>query len=145
MNTLLRERRFAFPLLGCFLLVVAGCGKSVTLAPVSGMVTVDGQALTAGQVSLIPQGATEPTSGKSNLSAGTIDSSGKYTIYTDGRSGAPLGKYKVVVTPSMMPSAGKEAPPRAFNTKYSDRTKTDLEIEVIEKAQAGKYDLKLSK
>jgi hypothetical protein len=145
MNTLVRQRHFILPLLVCFFFTT-GCGpKAVSLAPVSGKITVDNQPVTAGQVTLVPLGDTGKMAGKSNLSAGTIDSSGVYTIYTDGRSGAPLGKYKVTVTPSMVPTGAKEAPTTPFNAKYTDVAKTDAQIEVIDNAPPGKYDLKLSK
>lgn len=132
------------PLLALACLTLAlGCsgGKKLNLAPVSGTVTVGGQPLTAGQVSFLP--ATKDQEG--TLSAGTIGSDGKYTIFTGGKSGAPLGKYKVTVTPSMMPSADGKAPTFAFNQKYRDAKTTTLLFEVVEKPDAGRYDLKLDK
>jgi hypothetical protein len=120
-----------------------GCGPSVKLVPVSGKVSVDGQPLTAGQVSLVPQ--TESKDQKTaGLSAGTIDSSGNYKIMTNGKDGAPLGKYKVVVAPSMMPSeAGKIR--MDFNSRYSDPKNTDLQYEVVANPSATQYDLSLKK
>jgi len=126
------------------LILTPGCsgGKSVTMAPVSGMVTVDGQPVTSGQVAFLPTGKDAE---KAGLSAGTIDSSGKYTISTDGKSGAPLGTYKVTVTPSMVPVDGK-MPVAVFNEKYRTVSAANpLTIEVVANPDAGRYDLKLTK
>ena len=124
---------------------VTGCGKAgPKMAPVSGTVTVDGVALTAGQVSFIPVGKVE-SSGNTGFSGGTIDATGKYTVFTGGEAGAPLGKYKATVNPSMVPMAGGGAPPAAFNDKFRDAKTSTLEFEVVDGAPAGKYDLKLTK
>jgi hypothetical protein len=119
-----------------------GCGKSVKLVPVSGKVTLGNQPVSGGQVTLIPdkEGATP------GLITGNIDSSGNYKILTNGKDGAPLGKYKVTVTPSMMPSMDpKKGPPRPFPEIYGDPRKTTLSIEVVENPAPGAYDLKMQK
>ena len=139
------SRRFLVPrccLLALFAAVV-GCNPSGTpLAPVKGKVTVDGQPVTSGQVSFIPLDAKDAA----GLSAGTIDSNGEYTISTEGKSGAPLGKYKVTVTPSMVPVQGATTAPSApFNAQYRDPKKTTLNKEVVNNAAPGAYDLQLSK
>jgi hypothetical protein len=105
---------------------------------------VDKEAVTSGQVSLIPQSTEE---GKTvPPSSGQIDSSGNYEIFTGGKPGAPLGKYKVMVTPSMVPMPGaKSMPTTPYNEKYRQANKTTLEINVTEGAAAGAYDLKLTK
>jgi hypothetical protein len=124
--------------------VAAGCdGKpNVATLPVSGKVTVDDKPVTSGQVTLQPLAEKPQGVG---LSAGTIGSDGTYTISTAGKPGAPAGKYKVTVTPSMMPTGGNAPPAPPFNAKYTDPAKTTLEIEVRENAPAGAYDLKLEK
>jgi hypothetical protein len=129
--------------LSCLALAL-GCsgGKGVTLAPVSGTVTVDGQPVTSGQVTFIR--TTTKDEEKSGLSAGTIDSGGKYTIFTDGKAGVPPGTYKITVTPSMVPVDGK-APTANFNAKYRDPSATPLQKEVVASPEAGRYDLKLEK
>lgn len=152
--------RLLFPRLVCLAALaglgfVPGCGKKLpSLAPVSGKVTVDGEPLTSGQVTLVPdvgiptkegsegQGETQ-TAG---LSTAQIDSSGAYTISTNGKSGAPLGKYKVTVSPSMVPTpGGKGGPKTSYNRRYSNERETTLRIEVVANPTAGKYDLKLTK
>jgi hypothetical protein len=123
MKSLLSTQRDCFVVLVC-LALVPGCGKKLLpMAPVSGKVTVDGKPLTACQVVLVPdigipsvenrKGDTTP-----GLSTGTIDSNGEYTIATAGTDGAPLGRYKVTVMPSMVPSGDTKKGPRgSFHPK----------------------------
>lgn len=140
--------------LGMFLglVLIAGCGKEVApVSSVAGKVTVDGKPLTAGMVSLIPDVGIDPPKVKSKAvragsSSGQIDSDGTYKIYTGGKAGAPLGKYKVTVSPSMVPPPdAKTAPPASFNSKYSNAVETPLRIEVVANPKEGQYDLKLKK
>jgi hypothetical protein len=72
-------------------LFLSGCGPAVKLVPVSGKVTLDGQAVTSGQVTLYPT-TTEKTEGATaGLCAGTIDPEGTYKIFTAGKEGPPSG------------------------------------------------------
>jgi hypothetical protein len=128
-------------LLLCGVTLSAGCKPAVKVEPVSGKVTVAGQPVTGGQVSLIPA---DKEGGGAGMSAGTIDETGTYTIYTAGKAGAPAGKYKVTVTPPMMPTGGTKAPTMPFNTMYRDPRQTPLTVDVPSSAP-GAYDLKLSK
>jgi hypothetical protein len=143
MTQLTRPARAA-ALAVAFLTLALGCsgGRKTALAAVTGKITVDGQPLTSGQVSFVP---TSKDVEKSGLSAGTIDSSGNYTIYTDGKAGAPVGTYKITVTPAMMPTADGKPPTMPFNQKYRDIASTTLTKEVIASPEAGRYDLKLDK
>ena len=128
-------------LLAC---AVAGCGKSgPKTVPVSGTVTVDNLPLTDGQVTFHPVGKVE-ASGNTGFSGGTIDASGKYTIFTGGKSGAPPGKYKATVNPSMVPVAGK-APAADFNARFRDAKTSTLDVEASASPAPGAYDLKLTK
>ena len=88
----------------CVLLCLAsltGCfGPPLpTLNPVKGTVTVDGKPVTSGQVSFFAEVVDEKT--KFAPPSGTIDANGNYELFTEGKAGAPLGKFKVTVTPSM--------------------------------------------
>ncbi len=145
MNTLLQSSRFFTILLICA--ASSACGKSGTplgeMAPVSGKVTVDGQAVTSGQVSLIPTDASISTGG--SVCAGTIDSSGNYVINTAGKTGAPLGKYKVTVTVPMVPTGGGKMPSAPYHSKFSDQAKTPLTFTVEANPQPGAYDIKMTK
>jgi hypothetical protein len=127
-------------LLGCCVILGGGCATPVKVESVSGKVTVGGQPVTSGQVTFLPVGK---EGGSAGLSAGTIDETGTYKIFTAGKEGAPAGKYKVTVTPSMVPT-GDKMPTTPFNAKYRDPTNTPLTIEVPSTAPGG-YDLKLSK
>lgn len=120
-----------------------GCGgESVPpLYPVRGKVTVEGAPLTSGQVSLVAEPT--PTTPVPS-SGGKIESDGSYEIVTAGRSGAPLGKYKVRVTPLTVPTKGG-APALTFDKKYTDPKTSGLDYEVVASPQPGQYDLKLTK
>ena len=122
----------------------SGCGSADTLpplSPVKGKVTLDGAPLTAGQVGLHPE-KIDPAV-KVPPSGGQIDANGNYEVFTGGKSGAPLGKYKVVVTPLMVPMQG--AAPPAIGQKYMTDTQTPLSYEVVATPTDGQYDLKLAK
>lgn len=131
---------------------VPACNKEHPFASVSGKVTVDGKPLSGGNVNFIPDVPTDKeghpkVSGldTSGLSSGQIDPDGSYKIYTGGKAGAPVGKYKVTVTPPMVPAHGStEAPPLGFEKKFSDAQQTPLHKEVVVSAKPGDYDLKLT-
>jgi hypothetical protein len=132
-------------LLSLGLLSLCGCGgvSLPPLNPVKGKVTVEGQPLTGGNISLIPVAVTNDKT--IPPSAGEIKSSGEYEIFTGGKSGAPAGDYKVVITPPMMPmdmAAGQKGPPKLpFNMKYGNPKDTPLQVKV----PGGDYDLTLKK
>jgi hypothetical protein len=156
MKRMLFSRLFFLVVLACAGLVL-GCGqKEVALAPVSGKVTVDGQPLTSGSVSLVPdvplgnEGAqVADKMATPGLSGGKIEPDGTYKIYTGGKEGAPLGKYKVrVVPPQTETNKDKDAkgePDIGYKREYTDANKTPLHYEVVANPQAGAYDLKLKK
>jgi hypothetical protein len=130
-----------------------GCGqKEASLTPVAGKVTVDGAPLSSGSVSLIPDVSVEAGAKTASneipggMSGGEIKSDGTYKIYTGGKEGAPLGKYKVrVIPPVTAPKDDKETPNIGFDKKYTDAHNTPLHFEVVKNAEAGHYDLKLKK
>jgi hypothetical protein len=126
----------------CSTCLAAGCTdgpKLPPLVPVAGKVTVGGETAKGGQVALVPtQKGTLPDGA---MALGTIDSSGNYSIMTNGQAGAPAGQYKVVVTPPMMPSPdGKSMEQLKIYQNYS-ANKTDLNITV--QANGGSYNLDL--
>jgi hypothetical protein len=130
--------------------LASGCGgSSVKLVPVSGKVTVGGQPVTAGQVSFLPvtegEGAKAKAAAGSANATGQIEANGEYKLFTNGKEGAVPGKYKVTVTPSMMPTGGTKAPTAPYSPKFSDAKQTPLTKEVTAGAAAGAYDLPLTK
>jgi hypothetical protein len=130
------------------LLSVAGCkggdANLPTLAPVKGKVTLDGNPVTSGQVTLYPLAVEKGK--EAGLSAGHIDSSGNYEIFTGGHAGAPLGQAKITVSPSMVPQPGAKSPSKTdYNPKYREVSRTPLTYTVVENAAAGTYDLQLKK
>lgn len=150
-------RRFPFlyhpwgVLILCGLLAVAGCKPSVKLVPVTGKVKVGGRPLSKGVVLFAPEAATENTNRL--LPTGAIKADGSYELYTQGKAGAPLGRYKIVVSvPDEYETDNKEKKPlpsgaptrRRVNRKYSNPDTSPLVIEVVESPQAGAYDLTLS-
>ena len=136
------------------LLTVSGCGDASgvgTTFPVSGTITVNGQPLIA-QTAMV---LFKPDAARGNVSrldpAGTLDGEGHYTLSTAGKTGAPPGWYKVVVTATTtetsVPSGKRHARPRPKSlvaAKYGQATTTALTVEVVESPAPGAYDLKLT-
>jgi hypothetical protein len=143
MKTMLRIVRFYLLACGCVGLA-AGCDsgpKLPPLVPVSGKVTIGGQPATGGNVTLVP--AAPGTLPQGVIATGSIDSSGNYQISSGGKTGAPVGQYKVTVSPSMVPgSGGSMSDTKEVFKKYSAKN-TPLNIDV--KENGGPYDLKLDK
>jgi hypothetical protein len=129
-------------LFGVALLLVAGCGGGgEKLVEVKGRITVGGNPLTRGTLSLIPD--------KGNATAsepyGQVEPDGTYMLYTAKKKGAPLGKYSVLVEASeeIDPKNPSATPKALVPAKYSIREKPLLTLEVVE--TGGKYDLTLDK
>jgi hypothetical protein len=130
------------------ILLITGCSKTEnmpTLVPVSGNVTLDGRPVTAGQVTFFPEFNT-----KAGMCTGTINTEGAYEIKTSSdnqtKSGAPPGKYKVTVTPSMVAEMKTTKGGKLktdFNPRYTDMKNTPLRVEVDDSGKT--YDLKLTK
>jgi hypothetical protein len=77
---------------------------------------------------------------------GEINSQGEYTLQTNGKPGAPPGAYKVTVSATEATTQDNTKPPtkQLVNPTYTNADTTPLEVVVVEKAEAGKYDLKLT-
>jgi hypothetical protein len=133
---------------------VVGCGDDSGVGktyPVKGQVTLNGKPVTAENSTVL----FKPDPDKGNRSpfepAGTLDDEGNYTLVTKGKSGAPPGWYKVIVTAfegraehpktkqAMRPVARSLVP-----AKYGSAKTTPLSIEVVESPAPGAYDLKLT-
>jgi len=138
------------------LIAVVGCGadRLGKLSPVEGKVTVNGAALTSGEVRLHPE--TPPKPGVVAESMAQVGADGSYKVTTNGKPGAPLGKYKVTVT--VMQSTGDTDPaksaaapaptkesPKLFNPRFENPGDTPLQIDVVASPSPGHYDLKLTR
>ena len=133
--------------LAACLICLSGCTTDSALPPlfpVKGKVTVDKEAVKGGQIQLLAE-KPDPD-GKIPPSSGQISEGGEYEIFTGGKAGAPKGKYKVGVSPPMVPAQGAKAPPKtAYNEKFRNPQTSGLVIEVTESAKEGAYDLPLTK
>jgi hypothetical protein len=91
---------------------VVGCGESgPSLVPVSGVVTLNGKPLEGAVVSFLPDSSNQQGQPGEDLTG----PSGNYKAMTRGRSGLVPGKYRVVVSkslvdPSKIPDAFKDDP-----------------------------------
>ncbi|MBN2217043.1 MAG: hypothetical protein JW719_06675 [Pirellulales bacterium] len=88
--------------LGILALLVGGCGRGgPPLAAVSGVVALDGKPLSQGRVLFVAE--------RGQGANGTIDEQGRFTLATDGRPGASVGRHRVAVvsTREVPPSPGE--------------------------------------
>jgi hypothetical protein len=109
-------------LLLLLLLFVVGCGDGrPSRVPISGRVTIDGEPLTTGNITIVPANA-RPASGK-------IGPDGRFTLNSfEDNDGCVLGNHKVVVVASEILSGTSvkwHAP-----KKYADLETTDLEVNI---------------
>ena len=113
---------------------VLGCAseKLPPLHPVEGRVTIDGKPLTSGHVSL----TSSSTEYKIGILASEIGEDGTYAIGTTDKDGAPLGKYKVTVTPRTMMAPGANSRNDDVGRIYADATNASR-IEVVASPGAG--------
>ena len=138
-------RRMIGPLVvAALVLAPVGCGGSgPKLVPVKGTVSVGGKTLTRGSVSFRPDKSRDETG--TAEPAGIIEADGTYTMYTNGKPGAPIGKYTVLVasTEDVDPNNPSASPKSLIPAKYSSQDSINFQIEVIESAPPGHYDIKL--
>jgi hypothetical protein len=135
-------------------LLAPGCGDSSGVGktlPVRGKITLNNEPLVAESTVVL----FKPDAARGNSSpfepAGSVDAEGNYTLVTKGRSGAPPGWYKVIVTAAEAPKGDPKGPrrqrplPRSLvPARYGQAKTTDLAIEVVENPADGAYDLKLT-
>jgi hypothetical protein len=122
------------------------CGSRAELAlhPVRGRITLDGEPLPRGTVSLRSDGEAagwqQPT--------GTIGENGEFVIYTQGQKGSPPGKYRAVVfaTEEVQSEGGHPGLPRSLiPERYTDPRRTPLRIDVTANPQSDQYRLELTR
>lgn len=128
-------------------LLLSGCRGETgpRLFPVAGRVTLAGEPLATGAVTLRPEstrdGWEQPT--------GSIDEDGRYRVFTRERPGAPAGRYLVVVF-STAPTRDKDGaahpglPASQIPVRYSDPAQTPLRITVGDSTGPA-FDLELNR
>jgi len=104
----------------------------VNLVPVAGKVSVDGNPFKTGKVVFIL--ASNPI-----ITASGRVENGAFELNTSGASGAPVGRYQVVVF------AGSPDPTNPIPPRYASPEETPLIVEVTANPQPGAYDLKVTK
>ena len=125
-----------FTILALTLLTIAGCGGGgggdmPPLAPVSGVVKINGQVLESPVVTFFPE--------KGPSAIGPGNEKGEFKLKTNGQNGVALGKCKVTVTKAT--AGGSEIPPAdgnemeilkkpQLNAKYANVDTTDLIVDV---------------
>jgi hypothetical protein len=136
-------------------LLASGCGDGGVgkTYRVNGKVTLNGELLVSKTAVVL----FKPDTAKGNTTsfdpAGSLDSSGNYTLYTKTQRGAPPGWYKVIVTAtesasppvSKQPRRERPLPISLIPAKYGLAKSTPLNIEVVESPASSAYDLILSK
>lgn len=130
-----------------FTVGLVGCGGNP--ATVKGKVTLDGNPVTAGQITFVPD-SSKGSEGPQLI--GTIDESGEYALYAGADDRVPVGHYKVTVNCPFRLDQGSsgsgEGPEKENNkdcdipSKYGDVASTDLTAEVVSGAQEIPIELK---
>lgn len=140
--------------LASFMLIASalvGCGgakpeKPEKLAPVNGMVTLDGKPLTMAAMTFLPDGSTKGIAG-----VAYTGEDGKFEAKWRAEPGIPPGSYKIVVSRLGLPN-GSPVPPGqsaadlgAIETvppRFSDPAQTSLRLTVPEAGLTQTFDLK---
>jgi hypothetical protein len=123
------------------LLNLAGCGSKEPslgkIVPVEGKITLaNGTPVPGGHVSFVPLDRDPNLPGAT--SEGRITPEGAYKVFTNNKPGAPLGKYRVVLSRGSDRRGWSRVPKR-----YFDEVKSPLEVEVVEDKPEGGYDFKI--
>lgn len=126
----------------------AGVG---TLFAVRGRITLDNEPLTAKSTVVLFKPDESTDNDNPFEPVGTVDGQGNYTMFTEGKEGAPPGWYRVIVTATEARQDRAKRPPNQrpiprslLPAKYGQAATTDLMIEVVENPAMGAYDLRLA-
>jgi hypothetical protein len=148
--TTAKVRRYKQPGLGLLLLLAGGgCGQKYSLnGQVEGSIKVDGAPLVGVVVDFVPQGAEALP-----VSTGVTDKDGQFKLRCENRSGAVIGKHKIVIHPGRPRSpfdpepvrgpAATPVPPKSnppVPPSYTVASSTPLETEVTAEKHTG-YDV----
>lgn len=121
MNSIFDENRLA-TLFSCCVLIGAlwGCGSrepQPELAPVKGIVTLDGGPLSGARIAFVPK--TPDAHGNGRVSTGVTDDKGAFELlYGPGRKGAIVGEHTVQISKfsGTAEEPGIESLPARYNT-----------------------------
>jgi hypothetical protein len=109
---------------------LTGCGGSgVDLAPVEGMVTLDGQPVEKAGVLFTPEKA-----GTGPSASGTTDARGAFRLSTANRPGAPLGDHLVLITKTKRPE-----PPRLPDGRIDEQQMLQMPAAEVEHLVPVRY------
>jgi len=140
--------------LSCVIALVGCGGGGEKLVPMEGKATVNGQSLPEGIITLFQA---EGKSLKSGNPTGSVGQDGSFKLMTGGKPGAPVGKFKVVLSPAPPASTAtggalvgdvaksSKGPEKHVNPKYESLERTDLIVDVVSPPPAGGYELKFTK
>lgn len=117
-----------------------GCGERFATAPVSGVVTLDGEPLAEARIAFEPLAPPEKILAGPG-SYGTTDSRGHYSLETiDGQPGAAIGPHRVSISTAITPPRGpdgKDVEPVREKVPHRYRgAATQLQFTVPEKGTA---------
>lgn len=127
-------------------IVVTSCSNDAggaKLVPVKGKITVGDQPLKRGSILFRLQSP----AGNAPEPYGSIEPDGSYTMYTNNKPGAPIGKYYAIIEASeeIDPSKPSATPKSLIDAKYADAANKLISIEVVESPTSSQYDIKLSR
>jgi hypothetical protein len=87
----------------CGMFVISGCGDGLGLKPTTGTVTYKGAPVEGANVTFVAESGP--------IGTGTTDASGKFTITTNGKPGAVVGKHGVMISKTSSNIEGMPANP----------------------------------
>jgi hypothetical protein len=114
------------------LLAAAGCNQGRDIAPVSGLITLDGRPLAGGSIVCQPLAA--PGSVNAGKGSGAFcDADGRFQLRTvDGREGAVVGEHRVRIygprTQNAPNDIGGVKAPEIVPKKYNRETQLSLTV-----------------
>lgn len=116
-----------------------GCSDGPQRFPVSGTVELDGKPLSEGRIVFVPVDSGRTATGQ------IVD--GKYSLSTDGQTGARPGSYRVAIKPPGN-SVGEEAQERPVSVfvpeRYQNESTSELEF-TVSGSSANTADFPLTK
>jgi hypothetical protein len=127
----------------CGLVILMGCNSDPRgrLYPVKGKITLpDGKLLPAGGRVVFVYIQDDPNAPGLANSEGKIGEDGSYTLATNGKPGAPRGKYRVGLAAGQRGNKAWSVVPRKYFIKSNA---SPLEVEVEANKPEGGYDFQL--